>query len=550
MCWPSSPAAPACGCWGNGHQRPAPGLPPPDSPPTPTVLQEIPAVALFVERAEAVRDDFAMTAENAGAVARLCAQLEGLPLAIELAAARSDQFSPAAMLTRLEDRLALLAGGPRDAPPRHRSLRAAIQWSYDLLTADEQAVFACLAVFAGSFTLAAAGAVCERAEAPALDVAEAIATLAEHSLLTAQPHEGEPRYAMLEEHPAVCVGSAGSLERHGAGASPLPCVVRPVAEEAAQGLTTEEQGDWLRRLRLEQDNLRHALTQATGAADAGEAMLRLASSLVWFWHAQGQLTEGRVWLETALAQPATRPGGATWARACYGAGVLARDQGDYLAARAWLEQSASAWRALGAGPDLTNVLEALRILSRLQGGVTDGAARSGTNPAAGAATAEAGANTAETAAWLAYASGAFDAAREQFETVLAISRAGHRLVQTAALLTNLGHVALAEGDHAAAERAYGEALPLTREAGSLREMAYCLNGLGEVARSRGAYQEAAKDYARAGASSIRLATARVGPGRGITAGRRGWRWAGPRERSAISQPRWPTFRRWRARAAA
>jgi predicted ATPase/transcriptional regulator with XRE-family HTH domain len=469
-------------------------VPPPDSPPAPTVLQASPAVALFVERAEAVRDDFAMTAENAGAVARLCSELEGLPLALELAAARSDQFTPEAMLARLQDRLALLAGGPRDLPPRQRSLQAAIQWSFDLLAPAERQVFACLAVFAGSFSLGAATAVCGGAEGSAQTLAAALATLVEHSLLTVQTHEGEARYAMLEsirQYARKALQAAGALQA--TRARYREWYVR-LAEQAAEGLATAEQTGWLRRLRLEQDNLRHALALIAAAPGGGEEMLRLASSLFWFWHAQGQLAEGRAWLETALARPGARADAATRARACCGVGVLAREQGDHAAARAWREESAASWRALGSGPELTTVTEALRVLSRLQGHAHP-SIEGGRGRATEAEATEAESHTGETAAWLAYAGGDYAVARERFEAELARARDGRRLVQTGALLTNLGHVALAEGDYATAERSYGEALALTREAGSLRETAYCLNGLGEVARSRGAYEEAAQRYA-------------------------------------------------------
>ena len=303
-------------------------------------VQAAPAVALFVERARAVDPDFALTSENAPAVAELCQRLDGLPLAIELAAARVKLLAPQALLTRLEGRLDLLTGGPRDHPERHQTLRHAIAWSYDLLDEAHRQLFRRLAVFVGGCTL-------EAIEAVGRDVPlDRVAALVDHSLLRREPGpEGEPRFSMLETIRAYGIEQ---LEQHGdldTARRAHALYVLDVAEQAAGELTGADQAAWLNRLESEHGNLRVALRWALDQGEDATA-LRLGAALWRFWLVRGHLIEGRQWLETILA--ATDPSVAPMVRAqvLNAMGTFAHNQGDNREARNFLQDGLRLWRAL------------------------------------------------------------------------------------------------------------------------------------------------------------------------------------------------------------
>ncbi|MDP9356600.1 MAG: helix-turn-helix domain-containing protein, partial [Chloroflexota bacterium] len=267
--------------------------------PAPEEIARSEAVRLFVERARAHEADFALTEANAPAVAGIVRVLDGLPLAIELAASRIKLFPPTALLRRLERRLTLLTGGARDLPARQRTLRDAIAWSHDLLTEEERLLFRRLAVFAG-------GATCEAAEAVAdpageLGVVNGLAVLVDQSLLRKEDDpDGEPRYRMLEtvrEYALERLDASGEeaavRDRHAAWCLAL-------AEAAGAVLWTTYDPGVVARLEAEHPNLRAALTWFAQASD-GEALLRIGATLGRFWYVAGHAREGRGWLERALA---------------------------------------------------------------------------------------------------------------------------------------------------------------------------------------------------------------------------------------------------------
>jgi predicted ATPase/DNA-binding CsgD family transcriptional regulator len=312
------------------------------------------AVQLFVKRAESVDSSFARAGDVASIIS-ICRHLDGLPLAIELAAARVKLFPPASLLARLDRRLPLLTAGPRDAPARQQTMRDAIAWSYDLLTPDEQRLFRHLAVFVGGFTLEAADAVGIREsevgsksqdDAPS-SVFEVVASLVEQSLLRrlAGANE-EPRFGMLEtirefalERLAELGEEAAVRERHVAW-----CL--KFAEEAAPRLHGPDQAIWFDRLEAEHDNLRAALAWATSIASTAGLALRLAGALWWFWYHYGLLGEGRDWLAVALTNAPEAPNGER-AMAILGAGMLALYQGDEPSAVAHLDEALERFQTLG-----------------------------------------------------------------------------------------------------------------------------------------------------------------------------------------------------------
>ncbi len=343
-----------------------------DAPQPPLTAIEIahyPAVQLFVDRARAVDPGFRLSPSNAEVVGAICAQLDGLPLAIELAAARVKAFALPAILARLTSRLHVLTDGPRDLPDRQRSLRAAIAWSYDLLTPAEQTLFARLAVFEAGATVEAAEAVVGVGLAPITDhgppttVVDGVQSLVIKSLVQRQEGAGgEPRFTLLEtvrEYAAERLKAAGEADRvHRAHAD----FFLGLAVAARRGLAGAAQLQWLARLDAEHNNLRAALKWLV-EHPVGDAAVRLASSLAYYWEWRGYLSEGRRWLEAALA---SHDGAAVAtphrAQGYADAAFLAYRHCDYAEATRCAETSLALSHATG---DLTSRAVAVRTLGNV-----------------------------------------------------------------------------------------------------------------------------------------------------------------------------------------
>src|SRR5215207_8382269 len=311
------------------HEFPVPPLTLPDlkSPPPLERLTQYEAVGLFVERARALKPDFSITNESAPAVAEICVRLDGLPLAIELAAARIKMLPPKAMLQRLTSRLKLLIGGARDLPERQRTLRATIEWSFALLDEGEQVLFGRLAVFSGGRTLEAIEAICDAERDLPVEAFDGISSLLDKSLLRQEEGpNGEPRFVLLE----IVHEFAREKLQESAEAEQIKRVhaqyFLTLAEEAYPELKGANQLDWLERLEAEHDNMRAALSWALQRKEA-EVALRLGGALWWFWSMRGYYSEGRRWLEEALAMDG-RGSPEVRAMALAGVGQLALDQGE------------------------------------------------------------------------------------------------------------------------------------------------------------------------------------------------------------------------------
>jgi predicted ATPase/class 3 adenylate cyclase len=329
------------------REYPVPPLDAPDPARLPPLdeLAEIPAVRLFVERAQAARPGFALTDDNAGAVAKMCVWLDGLPLAIELAAARLRALAPGDLARRLGGKLDLLAGRAADRPDRQQTLRATIDWSHDLLTPDEQALFRRLSVFAGGCTLEAAETV---AAAPApldLDPLDGITILVEQSLLRTDERGDETRYRMLEtlraygrERLAEAGEEAAAREAHGAWFGRM-------ANDAGTALSGPNGWHWPALLDAELDNVRSAIEWALDSRKTAIA-LKLTADLTPYWQMRGDFTEGRRWLQRALVADNGGPSRER-AEASEGAASLANDQGDFESATTYADQALALYRAIG-----------------------------------------------------------------------------------------------------------------------------------------------------------------------------------------------------------
>jgi non-specific serine/threonine protein kinase len=424
------------------------------------------AVRLFAERAAAALPGFTLTESNAYAVARVCRRLDGIPLAIELAAARVRAFSVEEVESRLDDRFRLLTGGSRAALPRQQTLRAAVDWSYDLLSQGERALLRRLSVFAGGWTLAAAESVCAGGGLESGDVLDLLPQLVDKSLIVAEGRGGETRYGLLETIRQYArdrhleSGEAESVRDRHLG------YFLDLAEEGDAHLRGPEQMSWLGRLEGEHDNLRAALAwcrEPTGDAVKG---LRLAGALAYFWFIRGYWTEGHRWLRDSLAQ-VEAPGLAeadrrARARALVGV-ALVPDMRDFRFGLTGAEHGLALYREIG---DRRGAAFALTILS-IAAGV-------GRDPARARALAE------ESVALWRELGGTWDLAWAA---------------------TNLGERAYRLGDDAAARAAYEEALALYREAGERYLIAGPLVGLGEVALREGDLPRAKKLFAEALASA-------------------------------------------------
>ena len=354
------------------HEYPVPPLPVPDaqSPPDPAALSDNAAVALFVERASEVRTDFILTQENATAVANIVRRLDGLPLAIELAAARVRLLSPEAISARLEHSLALLRGGSRDLPERQQNIRDAIGWSYDLLDDVEAGLFRRLAAFVGGWTLDAAEQVCgsDGSESPPmLDLLEAL--VSQNLIrLHADPTDEGPRFTMLgsiREYALEQLAASGEqddlLSRHAGFFVQL-------AETAEPYLTSGQRDRWLARLQTEIDNARAVLTRSLAGEVSTDWGFRLAGASGWFWHLRRHLSEGRNAALALLALPEAAARTRFRARLLFPAGGLAWSQGDYRTAIGALTESAAIFEELG---DLGELINARGILAGSLAGVGD-----------------------------------------------------------------------------------------------------------------------------------------------------------------------------------
>jgi predicted ATPase/class 3 adenylate cyclase/DNA-binding CsgD family transcriptional regulator len=458
-------------------------------------LTQYAAVQLFIERAQAVKADFAVTNANAPAVAEICYQLDGLPLAIELAAARIKLFSPQALLTRLSSRLKLLTGGARDLPERQQTIRTTIDWSYQLLDADEQRLFARLGVFVGGCALEAAEAVCTVEGDRGSDVLDGLSTLVDQSLLRQQEGSaGESRFVMLETIRVYALerlaefGEAAALRRaHAAHYLAL-------AEMAESHLEGPQQQAWLTKLEADHDNLRAAIQWEVERRNT-EAALRFGVALWSFWWKHGYLSEGQNRLEAILALPEARP--ATAARSTLrasvllGAGCLANDQADYRAARAYCEESQTIWQALG---DQRGVARSLAVLGQIEIDRDDyPAARAVLDQSLALSQAlgdkQGAAKALELLSWTARGQGDYRVARELAEQSLALSQESGDTHAIALSLEDLGWATLSS-DPEQAGQFFAQSLPLFQELGDKQGMSTALNGLGCVAIMIGNFDEA------------------------------------------------------------
>ncbi|MDP9355998.1 MAG: tetratricopeptide repeat protein [Chloroflexota bacterium] len=449
------------------------------------------AVTLFAERARAARPDFVLTDANASPVAALCARLDGLPLAIELAAARTRHLAPAELLARLERRLPLLTRGPRDLPQRQRTLRDVIAWSHDLLSSTERPLFRRLAVFASGFTLEVAESVCVPLDDDRTVIAEGVWALVDKSLLQREEGtDGETRFGMLETIREYGLEQLAASREEVAVREAHAAFFLTLAEEAEPRLHGGDQIPWLERLEVEHDNLRAALGWAGERRDV-ETVLRLSGSLAEFWRMRGHLAEGRDWLERALALGGDAPSAAR-ALCLRGAGALAQAQGDSDQAIARLTEALDDWRVLRDERRTGQTLSLLAGIARTHGDyrraleLNEQALRlfEAMHDQPGMA------DTLNQLGIIAADRGEDARARELFER----SRVLYDLLAdrhgSARVLNNLGALAFWQEDYRQAAARYDDALVLWRAIGDRPHTAMTLANLGEALRAEGDLERA------------------------------------------------------------
>jgi predicted ATPase/DNA-binding CsgD family transcriptional regulator len=421
-------------------------------PPPMDVLTQYDAVWLFIERARAVRADFTVTNDNAPAVAEICHRLDGLPLAIELAAARIRILSPQALLQRLASRLTLLTRGARELPARQQTLRNTIDWSYSLLAVDEQALFRRLAVFVGGRALEAIEAVCHIAGDRELDALNGVASLVDKSLLQQEEgSEGETRFWMLETiweyalEQLTASGELVTLRRQHAQ------YYVELTEQAVRHLEDSDQGISVQRLEREYDNLRAVLSWSSESGGDVAVGMRLVSLLWHFWEMHSHFAEGRAWAGRMLAASGNEPASQR-ADVLTAAGTMAWSQGDFAQAAAFHEQAVQLYRDLDDQPGIAFALNNLALQVREQGSQ--------------------------------------DRATALCHESLALYRALGDRRGTAMLLHNLGDLAHEQGDHNRAEQLFEESLALERAIGDTWLVARTIGSLGSVVLAQDRYAAA------------------------------------------------------------
>ena len=418
-------------------------------------LASIECVRMFVVHAQAANPRFEFGKENAAAVAEICRRLDGLPLAIEIAAARSKLLSPQAMLKRLDDSLKLLTGGARDLPSRQQTLRGAIDWSYDLLEPDDQTLFSRLGVFVGGFTLEAAEAICNPNDQ--LDVFTGVETLLNNSLLRlANPDEDEPRFELLQtmrDYALEKLGDSGELEHMRAQHAGY---FNQLSEGVMWQLYSDRSVEFLKFVEREHDNFRAALHWSLESTDRIGLGAQIAYRIFWFWYRYGHFHEGREWCERILVQTEGLGRDASRAMALMTTGLMAMWEGDLHIAVGYSQESLAIWRALEQPEGIAVSLMTTGIVLLNQG--QDAIARS-----------------------------YLEESIELFNEIEATS-----LEATA--LVHLGNIALGLDDIRAALDYLEKAETMARRIGDPWQIAFAINNRGEVARVLGEYQQARRYY--------------------------------------------------------
>jgi predicted ATPase/serine/threonine protein kinase len=446
------------------HEFPVPplALPDPKSIPPLEVLSRLPAIQLFLERAQAVKHQFVLTKENAPAVAAICSRLDGLPLAIELAAARIKLLSPSAMLTRLESCLSLLTGGARDLPTRQQTLRNTVEWSYGLLDDAEQTLLRRFSVFTGGCTLEALEAVCDTKGDLGLDVLDGMASLVDKSLAQqVEQVDKETRFIMLSAIREYALERLAGSNDESATRRAHAAYYLVLAEEGAEDIAA--QPEWLDRYEVEHENFHLAIDCLIKTGDA-EWGMRLGAALFRFWETREHLTAGRdalgriLAMEGAAARPKQR------ARLLFAAAVLAAAQGDYRSGRPMFEESLETCVKLNDKRGVAVALNALAVDARDRG--------------------------------------EFAAASELFEQCLAIWRELGDPTNIARALSNLASVMKLQGKYERASSLYNECLMIFHQVGDGTGVAWTLNYLGDVAREK-ADLVAARSYCEQSLSEFR-----------------------------------------------
>jgi predicted ATPase/class 3 adenylate cyclase len=418
------------------------------------------AVALFVDRARMARPGFALTDDNAPVIAEICVRLDGLPLAIELAAARSRVLSPEAILERLSHQLKLLTGGPGDRPERQKTIRGAIDWSYNLLDPAEKTVFRTVSVFAGGFDASAASEVAALADGD-VEAEDLVESLTDKSLLRLDVSGDTTRFSMLRtirEYAAELLEKEGprNANRHHAE------YFVALAEAATGELTGPNQTRWLRRLETEHDNFRAALEWLLDVRDRSvdkvDAALRLAAALGRFWYMRGYFLEGSKWLESALAEDDRKKSPYRIA-ALHVLGILMDQRRIHSRAFALFEEELRLARAVQDDHRVALALNSLGAAARAQGDRS--------------------------------------LAKELLHQSIALRRELGEFKETASSLTNLGSVAMDEGDVAEARRLLEQSLSIDTEYGDDWGIAVNLGNLCTVALEEGNLEEAHALFERA-----------------------------------------------------
>jgi len=463
-------------------------------------LAEYEAVRLFVDRAIAVKPDFTLTDDTAAAVVQICRRLDGIPLAIELAAARVRTLSVQQITAHLDERFRLLTGGSRTALPRHQTLRGLIDWSYGLLSEAERELFRRVSVFVGGWTLEASVAVCAGVDVDRYDIVELLGRLVDKSLCLIDGEGSDPRYRLLETirqygFEKLAETSEGQVVR-----ARHRDFYLGFAEDAEPRLQGPEQVAWLQRLEADHDNLRAALRWSLDC-DETEAALRLGSALSLFWDTHGYVREGREWLDELLAHARERPTSTVTTRRALGKVLDAASRtrarwSEFPQATEFLTHGLAVWRELG---DKRGIAEALNNLAV-------GATQSGDRVRARVLVAESlalfrelsdkrgTAHALNNLAEILRGEGDLPGARALFEESVPLFEAIEERRGLSHALDNLGGILTAQGDYGPAEALYSRSRRLAEELGDNHAVATALRSLGGVAHHRGDHERARSFY--------------------------------------------------------